>query len=73
MVVGTIDRNNFDLITFLATGNSAPALAVPYYHLGRPTGAGAWCTMMRVNENAAGKWPSSGDASAPLGPGGVVV
>ena len=73
MVVGTVNRTTFDLITFIATGNTAPALAVPYYHLGRPSGAGSWCTMPRVNENAAGKWPSSGDASNPLGPGGVVV
>jgi hypothetical protein len=72
MVVGTVNRTTFDLITFIATGNTAPALAVPYYHLGRPTGAGAWCTMPRVNENVAGKFPSN-DAANPLGPGGVVV
>ena len=73
IVVGlTGTRNVVNLIIFLATGNAAPALSVPYHHLTRPTGAGAWCTMPRVNEHAAGKYPSN-DASNPLGVGGVAT
>ena len=37
------------------------AAAVPFYYGARPA-SGAWCTMMRVNENLAGAWPTQQEA-----------
>lgn len=74
-----IDRVTFDLFVFdgtlAAAGGVAigqPQLAVKYYDGGSRPASGAWCTHMRVYENASGKWPKDGGPEAPLGPGGVV-
>jgi len=49
-----------DLTLFNADGTTAPALAVQFYYGTRPAaGAVPWCTMPRVNEPAAGQWPSN--------------
>lgn len=72
MVVNTDSPTMFDLTVFAADGTTAPALNVPFHYGTRPT-TGAWCTMRRVEENAAGKWPGSRDAAPPLGAGGVLT
>jgi len=52
----------FNLATFApATGVMTFAAAVPFYYGARPA-SGAWCTMMRVNENLAGAWPTQQEA-----------
>jgi hypothetical protein len=49
-----------DLHLLNADGTAAPALGVRFYYGTRPSaGATPWCTMMRVNEPAAGQWPSN--------------
>lgn len=73
IVCGTIDRTHFNLWVLNADGTLLGAKPnVVYHHLTRPAASAEWCTMPRINENAAGKWPSN-DAANPLGTGGVVV
>lgn len=53
-----VDRVTFDLVIFDGvTGASSAVLGVKFYDGTRPT-SGAWCTRVRVNEPAAGQWPS---------------
>ena len=59
LVISTVSKSSFNLAIFdPATGAITAAAAVPFHYGTRPA-AGAWCTMMRVNENAAGQWPSN--------------
>lgn len=59
LVVNTVDKSTFGLAVFdRATGVASYVPSVPFHYGTRPA-SGAWCTMMRVNEPAAGMWPSS--------------
>jgi hypothetical protein len=67
LVVATVDRTHFNLVTFdPAAGTAAFVGNVAYYGLGSSLGtrpaAGAWCTHQRVNENLAGAWPAQHEA-----------
>lgn len=54
-----IDRVTFDLAVFAASGAAlTAALATKFYEGGSRPASGAWCTNMRVNENAANVWPT---------------
>lgn len=63
LVTATVDRTHFNLAVFAADASAmTAALNVPFHYGTRPV-SGAWCTMMRVNENAPGAWPSQQEAS----------
>lgn len=59
MVIKTVNKTTFDLALFAATGDGlTAALATPFYEGGTRPASGAWCTNVRVNENAANQWPT---------------
>ena len=73
LVVNQSGPTAFGLWVFDRTNGAGSYVASVAFHDGtRPT-TGAWCTQPRVYEPATGQWPSRGDASPPLGVGGVLT
>jgi hypothetical protein len=58
LVVATVDRTHFNLVTFDPVAGTAAFVGNVVFHYGTRPASGAWCTPMRVNEPLPGSWPS---------------
>jgi hypothetical protein len=58
LVVATVDRTHFNLVTFDPVAGTATFVGNVVFHYGTRPASGAWCTPMRVNEPLPGAWPS---------------
>jgi hypothetical protein len=58
LVVATVDRTHFNLVTFDPVAGTATFVGNVVFHYGTRPASGAWCTPMRVNEPLPGSWPS---------------
>jgi hypothetical protein len=58
LVVATVDRTHFNLVTFDPVAGTATFVGNVVFHYGTRPASGAWCTPPRVNEPLPGSWPS---------------